>query len=348
MPPDLRLGSSSGGRKQDHAVSRPSAASGKWRRCASELSGRCGPRALRHDVSIESTMWIVEQQERVATHAIAKMQSARLSLADLELIKDLIGEVQRVTITWSSREMYSVTASNFSAQSPSIKVVRTFEAKSIADFAARAPRGKLYIMEVRFLSSEGTFVLTLGKDRDLRRDLMLSFEGPGSEVPAWFEEIVRTIVSARLMNAGQREFYLLCLTWAPVLSPLAVVPWAIAPGRLSSLGPFALLLVVAAVGWLAYTVSAPTVARFVRASSLRVRPAFVSIVRPQLIINVPSPSRVIAIRLRELRTEVKASLKDGWLAFRHGDHQFNGVLIALVALVVWLVGTVVSLIGLSK
>lgn len=300
-------------------------------------------------MSIIGTLWSVEQQpSRVATHAIARMPSARLSLADLELIQSLIEKVQKVTITWSSRDIYSVTASNASAQSPSIKVVRTFEADSIEDFATRAPRGKIYIMEASFESPDGTMILTLGKDRDLRRDLLLSFEGSAGDVPVWFDEIVKALISARLLNAGQREFYLVCLAWTPVFSPVALVPWAITSGYFTKFGPLALLLaVVAAVGWLAYTVFAPTIARFIRASSLRVSPAFASNILPQSI-KIPSPSQIIALRLRELRTEMRSALRNGWLAFRQSDHQFNSVLVGLVALVVSLAGTVVSVIALLE
>jgi len=292
-------------------------------------------------------MWSVTQQpDRVATHAIARMPSARLSLEDLEFIQGSIEKVQKVTITWSSREIYSVTASSSSAQSPSIKVVRTFEANSIENFATRAPRGRIYIMEASFESPDGTMILTLGKDRDLRRDLLLSFEGSAGHVPVWFDEIVKAIISARLFNAGQREIYLLSLAWAPVLSPVGLVPWVITSGYFTNFGLLAFLL-VAAFGWLAYTVFAPTIARFIRASSLRVSPAFASKIVPKSI-KISLPSQIIALRLSELRSEMGSALKNGWLAFRQSDHQFNSVLVGLMALVVSLVSAIVSVIALLE
>ncbi|WP_231933413.1 hypothetical protein [Micromonospora coxensis] len=281
-----------------------------------------------------------EQPEAISTHAVAKMPSARLSLADLEFIASSMGEVRRVALTWSSREMYTVTASNFSGQSPSVKVVRTFKANSVAEFATQAPRGRIYILEARFESPGGAAVLTLGKDRDLSRDLVLSFEGAEEGVPSWFDDIVRGMISAKLFNAGQREIYLLGLAWAPVFLPPIAVPWAIATGRLSSMGISAVLW-FGGFAWLAYAVFAPTIARFIRASSLRVTPLFAAVPWPQPA-NVTSPFRLIPLRLREFRTEVKIAFKSGWLAFRQSDHQFNAVLVSLVALVVALVSLIVD------
>ncbi|MEE6257983.1 hypothetical protein [Plantactinospora sonchi] len=283
-----------------------------------------------------------EQPRPIATNAVAKMSSARLSLADLELVAKSIRELRRVEISWSSREMYTVTASNFSAQSPSIKVVRTFEVNSVAGFAAQAPRGKIYIMEARFESPDGTAFLTLGKDRDLSRDLLLRFEGVEGAVPSWFDVIVREIVSAKMLNAAQREFYLLCLTWAPVLLPPIAVPWAVATGRLPGPEASTLLALLMGAVWIAYVAFASTITGFIRASSLRVRPLFAAVSRRRPV-TVPSPSQLVPSRLKDFRAEVMVAFKSGWLAFRQSDHQFNAVLIALMALVVSLATLIVEI-----
>jgi hypothetical protein len=266
--------------------------------------------------------------------------AARLSLADLDFVASAVREVRRVTLTWSSRDMYTVTASNVSAQSPSVRVVRTFEANSIAEFARQAPRGRIFILEARFESPDGVAVLTLGKDRDLGRDLVLTFEGVEADVPSWFHDIVRGLMSARLFNTGLREICLLALAWLPVFLPPAAVSWAIATGRLSSL-EFGAVLWFGGFAWLAYALFAPTVARLVRASSLRVSPLCAAVPRPQPA-AVGSPSRPGSFRLEGFRAEAKIALKNGWLAFRQSDHQFNAVLVSLVALIVALVSLIVD------
>jgi hypothetical protein len=282
-----------------------------------------------------------EEPTSISINAVARMPSARLKLADLEFFASAVGEARRVVLTWSSREMRTVTASNFSAQSPSIKVVRTFHAKSIAEFATRAPRGKKYIMEARVESSDGIAVLTSGNEGELSRNLILRFDGTVDHVPSWFDEIVKEIVSAKLLNAGQREFYLLCLAWVPVFLPPIVVPWAVASGRLS-FGALPLLLMLAGVAWIAYTVWTPTIARFIRASSLRVTPLFTGVLRPQTVTHLPL-SDLASSRIREFRAEAKVALKSGWSAFRQSDHQFNAVLIAIIALVVSVMTLIVEI-----
>lgn len=259
------------------------------------------------------------------------MPSARLNLADLEFVADAVSDLRRIALAWSSRETYTVTASNPSAQSPSIRVVRNFEANSIADFAMHAPRGKIYIMEARFESSEGAAVLTLGKDRELDRNLLLSFEGIGEAVPSWFDEIVKEIVSAKLMNAGMRVIYLVMLTWVPVLLPPIAASWAIASGRWQLGVPALLFLYIAGFAWFVYAIFAPTIVRFIRASSLRVTPLFGAVPQP---VALPSPSRLVPMYFRELRQEARVALKAGWLTFRQSDHQFNAVLISAMALIV--------------
>ncbi|TQJ21939.1 hypothetical protein FBZ33_2172 [Micromonospora sp. A202] len=188
-------------------------------------------------------------------------------------------------------------------------------------------------MEARFESPDGTTVLRLGKENDLSRDLLLSFEGTGRAVPSWFGEIVKEIVSAKMMNASQRVLYLVILTWAPVLLPPMAVSWAIASGGWQLNAPAVLLLYLAGFAWFVYAIFASTIVRFIRASSMRVTPLFAAIPRPQPV-SLPSPSQLVPLRLRELRAEAKVALSSGWLAFKQSDHQFNAVLISGVALVV--------------
>jgi hypothetical protein len=278
-------------------------------------------------------MWSMSDEAKsISINALATMPSARLKLADLEFIAGAVGETRRIVLTWSTREIYRVTATNFSAQSPAVKIVQTFEARSIAEFASQAPPGKIYILEAIFESPDGVAKLTLGKDGDLSRNLILSFDGVTGSVPPWFNDIVSKIVAARLYNAGIRELLLLLAAWAPVVLPPIWVPWAAASGRLSH-PIWPLVLYLGGFTWFIYAVWAPTIARFVRASSMRVRPLFTDLLRPQLqlqpLSRVPK-SKLVSSRLKEFRAELKVALRRGWVVFRQSDRQFIVSLLALL------------------